>query len=163
MSKLSIDLSSVTTVGLGLAKHVFFVRAVDAGGKVVVARGVRRRNLLSFFASLPSCRVGTEACSSAHHWARELQALGHDIRLMPPAYVNPYVKRQTNDAADAAAICEVVTSPSMRFVKLRSIDNKAVLMHHKVREMLVRQRTQILNGLRGHLAEIKLADTTITG
>jgi transposase len=154
MGKVAIDLSSVTTVGLDLAKHVFFVHAVDHEGKVVVAKAVRRRDLLAFFASLPSCLVGMEACSSAHHWARELEALGHDVRLMPPAYVKPYVKRQKNDAADAAAICEAVTRPSMRFVKLRSIDNQAMLMHHKVREMLVRQRTQLLNGLRGHLAEI---------
>ncbi|CAM3283288.1 IS110 family transposase [Sphingomonas antarctica] len=154
MSKLPIDLSSVTTVGLDLAKHVFFIHAVDVQGHVVFAKEVRRRDLLSFFASLPACLVGVEACSSAHHWGRELTALGHDVRLMPPAYVKPYVRRQKNDAADAAAICEAVTRPSMRFVKVRSIDNQAVLMHHKVREMLVRQRTQILNGLRGHLAEI---------
>jgi transposase len=154
MGKVAIDLSSVTTVGLDLAKHVFFVHAVDDEGKVVVAKEVRRRDLLSFFASLPACRVGMEACSSAHHWGRELMSLGHDVRLMPPAYVKPYVKRQKNDAADAAAICEAVTRPSMRFVKIRSVDNQAVLMHHKVRELLVRQRTQILNSLRGHLAEI---------
>jgi transposase len=137
-----------------LAKHVFFVHAADDDGRVVIAKEVRRRELLSFFAQLAPCLVGMEACSSAHHWARELMALGHDVRLMPPAYVKPYVKRQKNDAADAAAICEAVTRPSMRFVKLRSIDNQAVLMHHRVREMLVRQRTQVLNGLRGHLAEI---------
>lgn len=154
MGKVATDLSSVTTVGLDLAKHVFFIHAIDGEGKVVVAREVRRRNLLAFFAALPACRVGMEACGSAHHWGRELVALGHDVRLMPPAYVKPYVKRQKNDAADAAAICEAVTRPSMRFVKIRSIDNQAVLMHHKVRETLVRQRTQILNSLRGHLAEI---------
>ncbi len=154
MGKLPIDLSSVTTVGLDLAKHVFFIHAVDVQGHVVIAKEVRRRDLLSFFAALPACLVGVEACSSAHHWGRELTALGHDVRLMPPSYVKPYVKRQKNDAADAAAICEAVTRPSMRFVKVRSVDNQAVLMHHKIREMLVRQRTQILNGLRGHLAEI---------
>jgi transposase len=154
MGKSAIDLSSVATVGLDLAKHVFFIHAVDLEGQVVVAREVRRRDLLTFFASLPRCRVGVEACSSAHHWGRELTLLGHDVRLMPPAYVKPYVKRQKNDAADAAAICEAVTRPSMRFVKIRSVDNQAVLMHHKVRETLVRQRTQILNSLRGHLAEI---------
>lgn len=154
MGKATIDLSSVSTVGLDLAKHVFFVHAVDGEGQLVVAREVRRRDLLAFFASLPPCLVGVEACSSAHHWGRELVALGHDVRLMPPAYVKPYVKRQKNDAADAAAICEAVTRPTMRFVKIRSIDNQAVLMHHKVRETLVRQRTQILNSLRGHLAEI---------
>lgn len=154
MSKVAIDLSSVTTVGLDLAKHVFFVHAVDAAGQVVIAKAVRRRDLLAFFTSLPVSLIGIEACSSAHHWGRVLTQLGHDVRLMPPAYVKPYVKRQKNDAADAAAICEAVTRPSMRFVAHRSIDNQAVLMHHKVRETLVRQRTQILNSLRGHLAEI---------
>lgn len=154
MSKIAPDLSSVTTVGLDLAKHVFYIHAVDEAGKLVIAKAIRRRDLVSFFASLPICLVGMEACSSAHHWGRELAALGHDVRLMPPAYVKPYVKRQKNDAADAAAICEAVTRPSMRFVTLRSIDNQAKLMHHKVRETLVRQRTQILNCLRGHLAEI---------
>lgn len=154
MGKVAIDLSSVTAVGLDLAKHEFFVHAIDDEGKVVVAKEVLRRDLLAFFASLPACRVGMEACGSAHHWGGELVSLGHDVRLMPPAYVKPYVKRQKNDAADAAAICEAVTGPSMRFVKIRSVDNQAVLMHHKVREMLVRQRTQILNSLRGHLAEI---------
>jgi transposase len=144
MGKLPIDSSSVATVGLDLTKHVFFVHAVDGQGQVVLAREVRQRDLLSFFASLPACLVGVEACSSAHHWGRELMALGHDVRLMPPAYVKPYVKRQKNDAADAEAICEAVTRPSMRFVKVRSIDNQAALMHHKVREMLVRQRTQVL-------------------
>lgn len=154
MSKVAIDLSTVTTVGLDLAKNVFYIHAVDEAGKLVRAKAIRRRDLLPFFASLPKCLVGMEACGSAHHWGRELSALGHEVRLMSPAYVKPYVKRQKNDAADAAAICEAVTRPSMRFVTLRSIDNQAMLMHHKVRETLVRQRTQILNTLRGHLAEI---------
>jgi len=154
MGKLPTDLSCVTTVGLDLAKHIFFVHAVDAAGKVVVARELRRRDVAAFFANLPPCLVGIEACGSAHHWGRTLIAQGHDVRLMPPAYVKPYVKRQKNDAADAAAICEAVTRPSMRFVKVREIDNQAVLMRHKAREMLVGQRTQLLNGLRGHLAEI---------
>jgi transposase len=154
MGKLPTDLSCVTTVGLDLAKHIFFVHAVDAEGKVVVAGELRRRDVAAFFASLPPCLVGIEACGSAHHWGRTLIAQGHDVRLMPPAYVKPYVKRQKNDAADAAAICEAVTRPSMRFVRVREIDNQAVLMRHKAREMLVGQRTQLLNGLRGHLAEI---------
>lgn len=154
MSKLPTDLSCVTTVGLDLAKHIFFVHAIDAEGKVVVARELRRRDVAAFFASLPPCLVGIEACGSAHHWGRTLIAQGHDVRLMPPAYVKPYVKRQKNDAADAAAICEAVTRPSMRFVRVREIDNQAALMRHKAREMLVSQRTQLLNGLRGHLAEI---------
>lgn len=154
MGKVSIDLSSVTTVGLDLAKHVFFVHAVDAQGKIVVARELRRREVVAFFKNLPACLVGIEACGSAHHWGRELMALGHEVRLMPPAYVKPYVKRQKNDAADAAAICEAVTRPSMRFVAVRSITNQAAMMEHKAREMLVGQRTQLLNALRGHLAEI---------
>src|SRR5271168_2411503 len=154
MGKSITDLSSVTTVGLDLAKHVFQVHGVDASGRVVVAKAIRRNKLLEFFASLPPCLVGLEACGSAHHWARELITLGHDARLMPPAYVKAYVRRQKNDAADAAAICEAVTRPSMRFVPLRSLENQAALMHHRVREMLVAQRTQVLNAVRGHLAEI---------
>ena len=154
MGKIITDFSSVTTVGLDLAKHVFQVHCVDASGRVVVANSVRRNKLLEFFASLPPCLVGLEACGSAHHWARELVKLGHDARLMPPAYVKAYVRRQKNDAADAAAICEAVTRPSMRFVPLRSLENQAALMHHRVREMLVAQRTQVLNAVRGHLAEI---------
>jgi transposase len=154
MGKSITDLSDVTTVGLDLAKHVFQVHGIDASGRVVVAKSIKRSKLLAFFASLPACRVGLEACGSAHHWARELIKLGHDARMMPPAYVKPYVRRQKNDAADAAAICEAVTRPSMRFVPVRSIENQAVLMHHKVRELLVSQRTQALNAVRGHLAEI---------
>jgi transposase len=154
MGKSITDLSSVTTVGLDLAKHVFQVHGVDASGCVVVAKAIRRNKLLEFFASLPPCRVGLEASGSAHHWARELIKLGHDARMMPPAYVKPYIRRQKNDAADAAAICEAVTRPSMRFVGVRSLENQAALMRHKAREMLVSQRTQLLNGLRGHLTEI---------
>ena len=154
MGKSITDLSSVTTVGLDLAKHVFQVHGVDALGRVVVAKAIRRSKLLEFFASLPPCLVGLEASGSAHHWARELIKLGHDARMMPPAYVKPYIRRQKNDASDAAAICEAVTRPSMRFVGVRSLENQAVLMRHKVREMLVSQRTQLLNGLRGHLTEV---------
>jgi transposase len=154
MGKHSIDFSGVTTVGLDLAKHVFQVHAVDASGKVIIARAVRRGQLVAFFQSLPPCLVGMEACGSAHYWARQLMALGHDARLMPPAYVKPFVRRQKNDAADAAAICEAVARPSMRFVGMRTEENQAVLMHHKAREMLVGQRTQLINALRGHLAEV---------
>jgi transposase len=154
MSKVASHISSVTTVGLDIAKHVFQVHAVDAAGRVLSAKAIKRKDVLSFFSALPPCLVGLEACGSAHHWGRELQALGHDVRLMPPAYVKPYVRRQKNDAADAAAICEAVSRPSMRFVAVRSIANQAALMRHKAREMLVGQRTQLLNGLRGHLAEI---------
>jgi transposase len=154
VGKSITDFSSVTTVGLDLAKHVFQVHCVDGDGHVVVNKSVRRNKLLEFFASLPRSVVGLEACGSAHHWARELINLGHDARMMPPAYVKPYVRRQKNDAADAAAISEAVTRPSMRFVAVRSLENQATLMRHKAREMLVSQRTQLLNGLRGHLAEV---------
>jgi transposase len=154
MEKSISNLSSVTTVGVDLAKLVFAVHCVDASGRVIVAKAMKRKSLLAFFSALPPCLVGLEACGSAHHWARELIKLGHDARIMPPAYVKPYVRRQKNDAADAAAICEAVTRPSMRFVSVRTLENQATLMHHKVREMLVSQRTQLLNGLRGHLSEI---------
>jgi transposase len=154
MGKARVDLRSVTTVGLDLAKHVFQIHAVDADGKILITTASRRRDALSFFGALPPCIVGLEACGSGHHWARELVKLGHDARLMPPNYVKAYVRRQKDDAADAAAICEAVTRPSMRFVPIRSIDNQAVLMRHKVREILVSQRTQLLNALRGHLAEV---------
>ena len=154
MGKSITDLSSVTTVGLDLAKHVFQVHGIDASGCVIVARGLRRKDVLAFFAQLPECLVGMEACGSAHHWARELIKLGHDARMMPAAYVKPYVRRQKNDAADAAGICEAVTRPSMRFTGVRTLENQAALMHHKAREMLVAQRTQLINALRGHLAEI---------
>ena len=152
MGKSITDLSSVTTVGLDLAKHVFQVHAIGAFGRVIVAKALRRKDVLAFFAQLPECLVGMEACGSAHHWARELIKLGHDARMMPPAYVKPYVRRQKNDAADAAGICEAVTRPSMRFVGVRTLENQAALMHHKAREMLVAQRTQLINALRGHLA-----------
>jgi transposase len=154
MGKSITDCSSVTTVGLDLAKHVFQVHGVDVSGRVVVAKAIRRNKLLEFFASLPSCLVGLEACGSAHHWARELVKLGHDARMMPAAYIKPYVRRQKNDSADAAAICEAVRRPPMRFVGVRSLLNQAALMRHKACEMLVCQRTQLPNGLRGHLTEI---------
>lgn len=154
MSKLPFDLSSVTTVAVDLAKHIFQIHAADAGGKVIVAKALRRKDVLPFFAALPPCLVGMEACGSAHHWGRELIALGHDVKLIPPVYVKPFVKRQKNDRNDAAAIHETLSRPGLRFVAVRSIANQAVLMQHKVREMLVGQRTQLLNGLRGHLAEV---------
>ena len=125
MGKSITDLSAVTTVGLDLAKHVFQIHGVDASGRVVIVRAMRRNKLLEFFASLPSCLVGLEASGSAHHWARELIRLGHEARMMPPAYVKPYIRRQKNDAADAAAICEAVMRPSMRFVGVRSLENQA--------------------------------------
>ncbi len=146
----------VTTIGLDLAKSVFQVHGVDAAGKVVVARQLRRGQVLDFFRKLPPCLVGMEACSSAHHWARELTKLGHTVRLMPPAYVKPYVRRGKNDAADAAAICEAVARPSMRFVPIKSVDQQAALMAHRCRDLLIRQRTQLINALRGHLNELGL-------
>src|SRR5579883_1275217 len=154
MGKPIKNLSSVTCVGLDIAKNVFQVHAIDAVGAVVVAKRVRRSQLLTFFASLPRCLVAIEACSSAHHWARALIALGHDAKLIPPAYVKPYVRRNKNDAADAAAICEAAGRPNMRFVAVRSVDNQAQLMRHRTRELLDGDRTRMLNALRGHLAEI---------
>jgi transposase len=150
MSKLPFDLSTVTTVAVDLAKHVFQVHGCDAAGRVVVAKALRRKDVLPFFASLPACLIGMEACGSAHHWGRELMAFGHDVKLIPPVYVKPFVKRQKNDKNDAAAIYETLFRPGLRFVKVRSVDNQAMLMQHKVREMLVAQRTQLLNGLRGN-------------
>jgi transposase len=154
MGKSIKNLSSVTVVGLDIAKNVFQVHGVDAKGATVVARAVRRGQLLSFFASLPRCLVGMEACSSAHHGGRALSELGHEVKLIPPAYVKPYVRRNKNDAVDAAAICEAVGRPNMRFVAVRSVENQAELMRHRARELLAGNRTRMLNALRGNLAEI---------
>ena len=143
----------VTTVGLDLAKHTFQVHAVDASGAVIVRKALRRSQLLPFFAKLPPCLVGMEACGTSHHWARELIGLGHEVRLMPPAYVKPYVKRGKTDAADAEAICEAVTRPTMRFVPVKSRDQQAALSMHRTRDLLVKQRTQSVNMMRGLLAE----------
>jgi transposase len=143
----------ITTVGLDLAKRVFQVHAVDASGTVVLRKALRRAQVLPFFTKLPPCLVGIEACGTSHHWARELIALGHEVRLMPPAYVKPYVKRGKNDAADAEAICEAVTRPTMRFVAVKSREQQAFLSMHRARELLVRQRTQLINMMRGLLAE----------
>ena len=146
-------MEQITTIGLDLAKNVFQVHGVDAAGKVLVRKQLRRAEMLRFFANLPPCLVGMEACATAHHWARELTQLGHTVRLMPPAYVKPYVKRGKTDAADAAAIAEAVTRPTMRFVAVKTVDQQSVLMLHKVRDLLVRQRTMLINALRGHIAE----------
>lgn len=143
----------VVTVGLDLAKNVFQVHAIAADGAVLIRRNLRRTEVIRFFAELPPCLVGMEACASAHYWARELMAIGHEVRLMPPAYVKPYVKRGKTDAADAEAICEAVTRPTMRFVAVKSVEQQAVLMLHKSRDLMVRQRTMLINALRGHLAE----------
>lgn len=146
----------LTTIGLDLAKHVFQVHGVDEVGRVVVKRRLRRAQVVSYFASLRPCLVGMEACATAHFWARELQALGHEVRLMPPQYVKAYVKRGKNDAADAAAICEAVTRPSMRFVPVKTEEQQSALLMHRARELLIRQRTQLINAVRGHLAEFGL-------
>jgi transposase len=143
----------ITTIGLDIAKRVFQAHGVDASGKAVLRRKLQRAEVLVFFNGLPSCLVGIEACATAHHWARELQALGHEVRLMPPSYVKPYVKRGKTDAADAEAICEAVTRPTMRYVPIKTAEQQAVLMLHRTRDLLVRQRTMLVNALRGHMAE----------
>jgi transposase len=141
------------TIGLDIAKHVFQVHAVDAAGAIVIRRKLRRSDLLSFFEGLEPSLVGIEACATAHHWARSIMALGHQVKLMPPAYVKPYVKRQKNDATDAAAICEAVSRPSMRFVPVKEVDQQGILVLHRTRDLLLRQRTMLINALRAHLAE----------
>jgi len=143
----------ITTIGLDLAKHVFQVHGIDADGHIALRRRLRRAEVVRFFSSLPPCLVGMEACSTAHHWARELSALGHDVRLMPPTYVKPYVKRGKNDAADAEAICEAVSRPTMRFVPVKSAEQQSVLALHRTRDLLIRQRTMLANSLRAHCAE----------
>ena len=143
----------VTTIGLDLAKDVFQVHGITADGAVVFNRSIRRRQVLAFFKQLPPCLVGIEACGSAHHRARELQAIGHDVRLMPAFYVKPYVKRGKTDAVDAEAICEAVTRPTMRFVPVKGTDQQALLAMHRVRNLFVRQKTQVLNVIRGLLRE----------
>ena len=143
----------ITTIGLDLAKSIFQVHAVNDAGEAVVRKALRRAQVLPFFAKLPPCRVGLEACGTAHHWARELGKLGHEVRLMPPAYVKPYLKRGKTDANDAAAICEAVTRPSMRFVPVKTVDQQAALALHRTRDLMVKQRTQLVNMIRGLLAE----------
>lgn len=143
----------VSTVGLDIAKSVFQVHGVDAAGEVVVVRKLKRSQLLAFFAGLAPCRVGLEACASAHHWARELAKLGHEVKLVSPKDVKAYVRRNKTDAADAAAICEAVSRPHMRFVPLKPVERQAVLSMHKARALLVAQRTRTTSALRAHLAE----------
>lgn len=146
-------MEQVSVVGLDLAKSVFQVHGVNAQGEAVLRRRLTRGQLLKLFEKLPPCLIGMEACASAHHWARELVALGHEVKLMPAQYVKPYVKRCKNDAADAEAICEAVTRPTMRFVGVKSPDQQATMMLHRVRKILTRQRTQLSNALRAHMAE----------
>ncbi len=144
---------TVKTAGLDLAKDVFQVHCVSDTGRKILNKEIKRAKLLAFFETLPRCVVGMEACGSAHHWGRELRKLGHDVRLMPAAYVKPYVKRGNTDAADAEAICEVVRRPTMRFVEIKSEDQQAVLAIHRVRDLVVRQRTQVVNMIRSILRE----------
>jgi transposase len=141
------------TIGVDLAKSVFQIHGVDAAGAVVIRKKLRRGQLLAFFEGLPPCLVGMEACATAHFWAREITALGHQVKLMPPTYVKAYLRRQKNDAADAEAICEAVTRPTMRFVPVKSAERQGVLVLHRTRELLVRQRTMLINAIRGHCAE----------
>ena len=143
----------ITTIGLDLAKSVFQVHGVDKSGAVLVRRALRRSQVLAFFSKLSPCLVGIEACSTSHYWGREIAKLGHDVRLMPPAYVKPYVKRGKTDANDAEAICEAVTRPTMRFVAVKSPEQQAALSMHRARNLLVKQRTQLINMIRGLLAE----------
>lgn len=141
------------TIGVDLAKNVFQIHGVDAAGTIVVRRQLRRGQVLPFFRKHPSCLVGIEACATSHHWGREITALGHEVKLMPPRYVKPYVKRNKNDAADAEAICEAVTRPTMRFVEIKTPEQQATLMVHRTRHLFIRQRTTLINALRAHLAE----------
>jgi len=147
-------MGEVITIGLDIAKSVFQIHGVDVDGAVVIRKRVSRAKVLEFFAALPCCLVGIEACPSAHHWSRQLSALGHTVKLMPPSYVKAYLKRSKNDANDAAAICEAVTRPSMRFVPTKSEQQQSGLMLHRSRQLLVRQRTMLSNAIRGHLAEL---------
>ncbi len=143
----------VTTIGLDIAKSVFQVHGIDAEGNVILRRQLKRRYVLTFFQKQPRCLVGIEACASSHHWSRELQALGHTVRLMPPAYVKPYVKRHKNDATDAEAICEAATRPNMRFVATKTPEQQSCLTLHRTRHLFIRQQTSVINAIRAHLAE----------
>src|SRR3954464_879936 len=148
----------ITTIGLDIAKNVFQVHGIDGNETVVVRKQLRRGKLIAFFESLAPCLVGIEACATAHHWARELTRLGHQVRLMPAKDVKAYVKRNKNDAADAAAICEAVRRPSMRFVPVKTVDQQSPLLMHRARDLLIRQRTRLVNALRGHMAEFGLVE-----
>jgi transposase len=144
----------ITTIGLDIAKNVFQVHGIDAAEKVIVRKQLRRGQMLAFFKALPPCLVGMEACATSHYWARELTKLGHQVRLMPAKDVKAYVKRNKNDAADAQAICEAVRRPTMRFVQIKSVEQQGQLMLHRARDLLMRQRTQLINALRAHMAEL---------
>jgi transposase len=146
-------MQAVKTIGLDIAKSIFQVHGVVADGQVVIRRQLKRRHVLTFFQKLAPCLVGMEACATSHHWSRELQALGHTVRLMPPAYVKPYVKRQKNDATDAEAICEAVTRANMRFVATKTPEQQSGLVLHRTRHLFIRQQTAVINAIRAHLAE----------
>jgi transposase len=146
-------MQAITTIGLDIAKSVFRVHGVDVEGNVVFRRQLKRRYVLPFFPKLPPCLVGIEACATSHYWSRELQALGHKVRLMPPAYVKPYVERQKIDATDAEAICEAVGRPNMRFVETKTAEQQGCLTLHRTRHLFIRQQTSVINAIRAHLAE----------
>ena len=153
-------MQTVSTIGLDIAKSVFQVHGIDDAGRVVVRRQLKRRYVLAFFENLPPCLIGIEACASSHHWSRELKALGHTVRLMPPAYVKPYVKRQKNDATDAEAICEAVRRPTMRFVETKTPEQQSCMTLHRTRHLVIRQLNAITNALRAHLAEFGIVAPT---
>ncbi len=146
-------MNEVTTIGLDLAKNVFQVHGIDASGETMIRRQLRRRQVIPVFRKLSPCLIGVEVCATSHHWARELQTLGHEVRIMPANYVKAYVKRNKNDAADAEAICEAVTRPTMRFVAVKTAAQQSLMMLHRTRSLLVRQRTMLVNAIRAHLAE----------
>ncbi|MCP5080462.1 MAG: IS110 family transposase [Alphaproteobacteria bacterium] len=146
-------MNEISIIGLDIAKNVFQVHGIDCSGEPVVRRQLKRGRVLAFFGKLPPCLVGVEACATSHHWAREISKLGHDVRMMPPRYVKPYLKRNKNDAADAEAICEAVQRPTMRFVPIKSPVQQSVLMLHRTRQLFVHQRTTLINAIRAHMAE----------
>jgi transposase len=147
-------MQAVTTIGFDIAKSVFQVHGIDAEGKVLIRRQLKRRYVLAFFEKLSPCVVGIEACATSHHWSRQLRALGHNVRLMPPAYVKPYVKRHKNDATDAEAICEAVTRANMRFVETKTSEQQSCLMLHRTRQLFIRQQTSVINAIRAHMAKL---------
>ena len=146
----------IKTIGLDLAKSVFQAHGVDEAGDVVLVKKLHRKQMVPFFSKLPPCLIGIEACATAHHWARTLMAMGHEVRIMPPSYVKGYVKRGKSDAIDAEAICEAVGRPTMRFVPVKTVEQQSILMAHRTRALIVRQRTMAANALRAHLAEFGL-------
>ena len=146
------------TVGLDIAKNVFHAYGVDAQGQKVLSRKLRRAQVEAFFAKIEPCLIGIEACATAHHWARLLKRMGHQVRLIPPAYVKPYVKAQKNDEADAEAICEAVTRPNMRFAEIQTVEQQSVLVLHRTRAMLIKHRTRMANTIRAHLAEFGITE-----